>query len=626
MFGDFDISSSFGPDAFGPSSIAQQSSARTSVSKNVTQNIEIKENRIPVQQINTSPFAGYDSCFIYISKCVNLPIHSLNTRKNGQYRGFRRMYMKIRLNPTVPIWTSKKFICSDPDPVLNDGCIYDIRNVMPDDFQNYVPTIELYDCTVDGKEELIGISLLVLKLKEVRQCEGKPMAFFMKGEQINFQNYADKTKKAVAGAVITVAFGFPNQQKYLQHNETVFSDLKTTSTSIQQQQFKQQVHISQKQTNEFAIDGDEQEYQKPIRKKVIRKQKDDESDDDDYESEGLRRRGHRKHHHHHQKREQPMAWVEKAIMLGWKPPGTVEKIDWKAKARDKGWRPPDSTIYSSIGVCADPVTSCKKTCETQTEDFVIDEKYSRKPPSSPTEEESSYDVADLLKILNPPAKKGSNNANLSLDISYDSHSDLSICDPIVSNFPEKKATKPELKLMKPLEIFAVNEDKHMILDSDTSYNSTSDAYEFTAGITHQLLRNLPESSSSSDEFYEKPLPEKLKPRSKAKPKPKKEINFDQIEDPDSNSDIDDFLSKLNINPKTQNSQSVKLNPLDLDISDSSSLDEDISSALEDEKSRSFLDSSDDDEEEETSDSDDDARIANLVGNRVNKIGYRGGFD
>jgi hypothetical protein len=47
-------------------------------------------------------------------------------------------------------------------------------------------------------------------------------------------------------------------------------------------------------------------------------------------------------------------WVDEAIKLGWRPPGTAD-FEWKRRAKAKGWvPPPDGCPSSSIGVGCDP--------------------------------------------------------------------------------------------------------------------------------------------------------------------------------------------------------------------------------------------------------------------------------
>ena len=485
MFDDsLHLSSSFGPSDFSSSNKSKSGSLkdtgndftkRNSVSAKTTQQIELRQPTVPIQAIHQSPFGDYNSCIIMITKLMGI-------MPRGRGTSFFRVFFRIRLNPRS-IVESNHVVCVDTDVDLNIGYCIDFTHVLPEDVQNHQPSIELYRKSNDNEDVLIGIAILPIRVKCIRQIDGKSCTIMYLDDTVNFIDYVSNRK--ICSALVSLALCYPEHIDYFRKlKDSGFKEIEPIKVQATRESIESTMQIRQPLSHVSANN-----IPVSVPKKSVRRIEESTDDENYEEEEKYDDERHRRRHRRHTKRNKPRVdWAQQAMIYGWRPPGSFG--DWKEKARKKGWRPPDEKVYSSIAVHCSPkeLSEEKRTKETQTENVILDEQGRRpaQPGSATGSESTSYDVVSLMKLLNnspssgkkssaqgsAPSNKGEKNATGSTS------SDLSIGEPYRFSAPER-ATRV-MCIMKPISIFncdplptidiaGLDEDSGSSLLSDLSF-------------------------------------------------------------------------------------------------------------------------------------------------------------
>ena len=396
------FSSGFGPSDFGNTSEISDVIIQPpkEAKKQIPSAEIIKQSSQPIYEISSSPFGEYTRMFIYIPQLFNVQLRSFKRKKNEN--NFYQAFMCIRVHPEIPKIRTQPIVCVTPDPVVNCGYVLDYSMIPPKDLSKYCPVIELYSHT-DKTDTLLGTAILPLKVVQSLNIYGKPLKYLYRSQQIDFN---DLFSKKVAAAQVTIALGYEEHIEYFkkQHTESVPENILETTEP-------QPVEKPKPVQRQQAVDSDtetkviKKKVKETKRTKVIIEEDDDNDDDEEEEEEEeeedneKKSRKHKHHRHRHHRSSKSINWIQQALMLGWKPPGSVTG-DWKEKAISKGWKPP--TIMSSIGVQFNYHDFLQfKATGTQTEVVHLKE-----PEIHPIEQESSTSefsnegVADLINILN----------------------------------------------------------------------------------------------------------------------------------------------------------------------------------------------------------------------------------
>ncbi|EAY03268.1 hypothetical protein TVAG_299310 [Trichomonas vaginalis G3] len=600
------LSDTFGPSDFGPTS-SSKNKKKASIQVKPLQMQQPIRSQIPVTKISTSPYGEYTTLFLLITKLLNL---KLNKRKNSRIKIndlFTKVFLRIRVHPDRPKIQTNLVVCINPDPIINCGYALDYSQVPPEDISRYTLAFELYTSTTSG-EELIGIALLPPNLQEVITVDGKPLKFLARNKQIEFKS---PTQEIVGSAIINVALGFEMHQEFFKRQpengpEALLQSVqRELPKPIPEEPIRPQKIISEpiRQFNlheDRAIDASDDEKPK---KMVVQSQKqrsksagndEDEEEEDNYEEEEEEeeedersRRRHRHRHHHHSRRHRSRDssnWIQKAMLLGWRPPDYQQNFDWKEKARSKGWIPPPAQIKSSYGVQTDTREIIStKSAEVQTEPLIPDTPQPARLQSESASNDSpkSDNLFELLKAVNEPGALAS--------FCSDQQESASASESGIDN--NNSTIRRDLRMTNVLNVFsqepnssAINRFLNIDDDDDSSENYHEISIPPSVKAPQTQLISLKDSSedSNEDKFDSdadaeatnliKRAENMIESASDDDESPKK-IQDDLTDDSDDSVFFNEVLKKAvyNSNNAARNSKIESLTPSDISDEDNSNL-------------------------------------------------------
>jgi hypothetical protein len=253
--------------------------------------------------ISTTPFPPFTHFFLSVSRA-----HNLST-SCGQ-----SVFLKIRVHPEIPIVESSPVWCANGEADFRAAYSFDFTRLPPFDPEQFAPTIEIYH-RCPTIPELIAVLVLPLRPRESIECAGSVLTFAYRSCAMPVT--AIWKRKRIGTLLVSAAFGFPEHKQFLDPTRPVMPTPSFHPAVIPVQR------ISEVKP-EVAI----KTHQKVTARSIRRPRR------------GRRRRAEDN-------------WVDEAINLGWRPPGTAD-FEWKKKAKAKGWVPPDGCRSSSIGVECDP--------------------------------------------------------------------------------------------------------------------------------------------------------------------------------------------------------------------------------------------------------------------------------
>ena len=408
--------------------------------------------RMTIQSITKQQFSPFSHIFVCITRAFNLVGCSMKS-----------LSIKIRVTPLLPIIETNTVWCIDSEVNFRSGYALDYSKYSSSfNLGEYTPVIEFYRKLPD-KVELFGFSLLPLRIVEEAYCAGREITYLYKNQSVDIRQFT--TGQIIGYVTITIALGFPEQQKFIDPDQELPSKLNQDDQPTNDKdngQTKQQAitslnaNISVKQIN-----ANEQN--------IIQTEENEDEEDED-ESEIKRERRRRKRHRHHRKANKRSNWTQKAIAYGWKPPGYIDP-EWKDKAFEKGWIPPNS--FSDIGVSCKPIDCPNmKNAEIQIVESEIIQQ-NPKPPSNDNESEDS--AIELFNLLNAKHNKEQIDSYSSSDpcanicSSSTSSSNLSVQSPecVFSNLPKLRAT-PNIVLFETYRDLELLDEGNSMSDSSLS--------------------------------------------------------------------------------------------------------------------------------------------------------------
>lgn len=378
-----------------------------------------RERKRVVSPIMSGQFEPFSNFFITITT-----IQNIDNCSN------RSLFLKIRIHPSIPIIETPCVWCSNRDAVFNVAYSLDFTKIAPFNLGDFTPVIELYR-RFNSSNDLIAVTLLPLKtIKEVVRCgpRNQYLTYLYRDSPITLR---DLTIGSSFGCMkVTIAFGFPEHERLLDPNsKNILTPNLFYNGSMQipngtdvNNQYQQ--NVVRPNALPVQIENIAQNVQlespynaKPVKKTEKKKAKpayeyDDESDDDQNSRHHHRsRHSSRRDRSKRNKKKDDFNWVDEAITLGWKPPGSSD-FDWKAKAREKGWKAPNEAIMSDIGVYVDPNGNNMRqfrtsigiqTYEVQKQILILPEIKEKEEETASTT--NSNDDLELIELLNPKLKK-----------------------------------------------------------------------------------------------------------------------------------------------------------------------------------------------------------------------------
>lgn len=585
-----------------------------------------------VHPIMSGQFDPFTHFFITITKVQNLD-NCTN----------RSLFLKIRVHPSIPIIESSCVWCSNRDAIFNVAYSLDFTKIPPFNLGDFTPVIELYR-RFNSSNELIAVTLLPLKsIKENMKCGSKNrmLTYLYRETPLILK---DLTSGSTIGSMkVTIAFGFIEHEPLLDPNinnpvtPNYFSDNNNYSTHhpnglngdkndnneriqgvVKPNMLPIQIeNISQ--NNQKSIKNTNNTKTKPSRKQSLF---DDfgEYNDSDSDNDFSKRRNSRHRRHDHGRRRKSKNkeynWVDEAISLGWKPPGTIE-VDWKSKARSKGWKPPNEAITSDIGVYCDPngnnMKEFRSCSNTQTEPeitglppkTIIIPKVEEEEESLASSSNDAFNDIELLELLNPKLnkkqKKKENKVNKNkkgnpslINDSKIKKNDLLISEPqsysegieTDINFIEPKAKKKiELNFVKCVTLFEEAPNTNTVLLEDKSDDSDDD-------INHQDIQQILNKISQNSNL-----------------KSFKQNSTDLLQkindsDDDTDDDIESSLNSLSFNKNNNNNEPINQNSSSITPIDNDEIKQSVSSIMiSDTDSESDNSDNNNDDPDNSSDSD-----------------------
>lgn len=321
-----------------------------------------QEPRQIVKPIHSGQFAPFTNFFISLSQAHNL----LDCSNQS-------ILLKVRVHPSIPIVETPSVWCTNREADFQAAYSFDFTQIPPFNLGDFTPVLELYK-RYSKRPELVAVALLPLKVAEVVECAGTTLTFLYRNKSVILKDVVSGRK--MGSLIVTVAMGFPEHQPFLDPNSQFVRTPEITSNSIVQPvnqqnlpEITQLTSVTQTTIHQRPRRGAPQTQSEPIE-----------------EEQHSRRRQHRK------RKEKTYDWVDEALQLGWKPPGSTD-FDWKAKAREKGWIPPSKQARSSIGIHCNPnAGGLRQTANSQTEAV---------QPAP----DIDNDEAELISLLNPKKNK-----------------------------------------------------------------------------------------------------------------------------------------------------------------------------------------------------------------------------
>lgn len=600
-----------------------------------------------VRPIMSGQFDPFTHFFITITKAQNLDNCSN-----------RSLFLKIRVHPSIPIIESPCVWCSNRDAIFNVAYSLDFTKIPPFNLGDFTPVVEMYR-RFNSSNELIAVTLLPLKaIKENMKCgpKNRMLTYLYRETPVMLK---DLTSGSTIGSMkITIAFGFIEHEPLLDPNisnpttPNYFSDANNLSfhhpnglngDKNDQKEYSQGVvkpnilpiqieNISQ--NNQKAPKVNSNNRKAKSSKNQISFNGFNDYDDSDYDNDYPKHRHSRHRRHEHGKRRKSQNkgynWVDEAISLGWKPPGTVE-VDWKSKARSKGWKPPNEALTSDIGVYCDPngnnMKEFRSTSNTQTEPEItglppkkiVIPKFEEEEESVTSSSNDAFNDIELFELLNPKLNKKqkqkqktqkenknkNKKGNASIVDNYlNQRNELLISEPqsfsdeIETNIVEPKTKKKiELNFVKCVTLFEEAPNVSMNLLDDKSNDSDGSDDEISHQDIQQILNKISQNSNlKSFKQNSTDLIQKI---------------TDSDDDTDDDNDVESSLSSLDLHKeKEKQNKNINNEPISQILLNKNSNLNSITPIDNDEikQSVSSIMISDSDSDNENNDSDNDSDI------------------
>ena len=395
-----------------------------------------------VKPIASGQFAPFTTFFVSVSQA-----HNLANCSNIS------VLVKVRVHPAIPIVETPSVWCANREADFHFAYAFDFTQIPPFNLGDFTPVLELYK-RYTKRPELVAVALLPLSVTEVVECAGSTLTFLYRNRSIILKDVV--SGRRMGSLVVTVAMGFPEHERYLDPNSQFVTTPKFTPNVVVAPVNQPNIPPPRQ------ITGAAQPtvvYSTSVRKQEV------------YEEEV----GHRRRSQHRKKKESKYDWVDEALQLGWKPPGSTD-FDWKAKAREKGWIPPSEQVRSSVGVTCDPnMRGLRQIADVQTDPVRLDN-----------------DESELIGLLNAKKKKKpkKKQVKLSLDVPH-----------ILFEEPVRK-TKPVLNRVPCLTLISQAPLERANVDEEFSSSEQQELHseiQEMISMTHQSLANFPLSSESDDD-------------------------------------------------------------------------------------------------------------------------------
>ena len=340
-----------------------------------------------VKPISSGQFAPFTNFYITVSQAHNLVDCSNQS-----------LVLKIRVHPSIPIVETPTVWCANREADFHAAYSFDFTQIPPFNLGDFTPVLEIYK-RFAKQPELLAVCLLPLKVCEVVECAGLTLTYLYRNKSIILKEIA--SGRRMGSLVVTVAMGFPEHEKYLDPNFQFITTPKftpndivkpiNTVTTAHKINCVETTHGPQITTERFH-------YNRGV---PLARQRVDAGYVDDYQEYEERPRTRSKRATRKKKKDNDYNWVDEALSLGWKPPGSTD-FDWKSKAREKGWIPPNEQVLSSVGIECDPnARGLRNVVTVQTDPIRLE-------PDNAIN--FSEDDEDLIKILNPRQSKKRSDA------------------------------------------------------------------------------------------------------------------------------------------------------------------------------------------------------------------------
>ena len=458
--------------------------------------------RIITNLISTSQFEPFTHFFIIFTKGQNL------SRCSN-----RSLFLKIRVHPTIPIIETPSVWCSDRDAIFNVAYSLDFTTIPSFNISDFTPVVELYR-RYSNNNELIAVSLLPIKVKEIVKCNSKTLTYLYRETPIILR---DKSNGNNAGSLITTAaFGFIDHAPYLDPNfrsmktENVIADV---TPIIDSQKNSQNNKTTPKKTIELSHDNISRDNENISNSLSFNYNYLDYKRVHKNSKSNSRSKRHRHHDHRSRHKTTDYNWVDEAIQLGWKPPGSVD-TEWEKKARAKGWKPPHEFKTSDFGVTCDlndnSLQNYRKSASIQTENInvqiqpevnpIMNNNSNIKLNKTKLDVSNDSDDFELFKLLNPQLKKNKSKIKKN---QYKNPNELLISEPQsyseIYNSPKKPTIKKELHFVKSITLFQ-NEPLKYIDDSNDNSIHIDKIHDIITCPSHQKnsLKSYKQLSLSDD--------------------------------------------------------------------------------------------------------------------------------
>lgn len=387
-----------------------------------------------VTPLTEGQFPPFTHFFVVVKRANNL--HGCD----GQ-----SLFVRIRVHPSIPVVETPSVWCEMRDVNFDMSYAFDFTQVPPFNLSDFTPVIEFYKKST--KPELLSVVPLPLKIGSIVELDKKALTYFYRDKSLVLRGLVNGNK--LGSLLITLAMGFSTHKRWL---DTNVSEIVTTQKLIPD--------VPVRSINEPLPSPPKPEPKKAVKPRA-------EKREDYYDDEELPKR--KKMTHHSTKKADDYSWVNEAMRLGWKPPGSTD-FDWKGKARQKGWKPPHDQIYSSTGVTCDPnARGLRRVADIQTDP--------EKPPQ--------FSEKELLRMLHEKRKSKKKSLKIEPSIVF-----------------ETPFETPRLEVKPCLTLISEAPMQTAVLDEDVSSSEQQDIHGEIQDLLNVTSRNLKSFRISSDENSE----------------------------------------------------------------------------------------------------------------------------
>lgn len=318
------------------------------------------------------------------------------------------LFARIRIHPKISIIQTNNSMCVTNQVIFNCSYALDFRSVANFRPEDYTPVIELYR-RISNKAELVGMSMLPLKVMSTEIDNQKPLTYFYHNSIVPTTDIM--TGGFVGNLLVSLGTGF------IEHQDLFNPNLRAMRP-------------------QNIIDNNDHNKEENIERNKSK-------------------HSHRKHHH----KKKANKWQKIATAAGWKPKDFVSN-EWKSKAIKKGWIPPEKQMKSSIAIeCKKDDVITKETVSTQYEPVLIPVINHQEFNDSSSESKSEID--DIINLLNPTRKKAKKHDE-------SSSSDLSLMSP--TTVFEKVC--PVLSITPVINLLNVSGDSDSFLSESTDLSDS----------------------------------------------------------------------------------------------------------------------------------------------------------